>query len=204
MKKFICLLISFNLVLVAFAQSKMTSSNPQVTKGIEIHDKARSGNFNELQKALTLLEPYTKTDSVACAYYGSCLTLCAAECVEDNPIKALEYLDKGGKYLDEAVKLDSKNPAIRLMRLENGIEVSRTSPVKRYSVVADDVDFLMKTDMTGWDAALKAEVYLFCGYFQADAGDLDGALDLFDCAIEADPDSAPGKSAQKMIDKYSE
>lgn len=204
MKKIICLLVCFSFGLAVFAQSKMTSSNPDVAKGIEIHDKAHYGNFDELQKALSLLEPYIKTDSTACVYYGSCMTLCAASCVEDNPIKSLDYLEKGGKYLDDAVKLDPKNPAVRLMRLENGIEVSRTSPVKRYSIIADDVAFLMKTDMNGWDEALKAEVYLFCGYFQADAGDLDAALDLFDSAIEVAPDSEPGKSAQKMIDKYSE
>lgn len=204
MKKIILVLVFGILAMAAFGQGKVLSSNPDIQKGVELHDSARGGEFSNVQKAIDLLKPYIKSDAVACAYYGSALTLCAAECAEDNPIKSLDFLEQGGKFLDDAVKMEPANPAIKLIRLENGIEVSRSSPVKRYSVISEDVDFLMDSDLSDWGKAEKAEAYLYCGLYMLDAGSLDDAFDLFDSAVEAAPGSAAAKEAQKMIDKYSE
>ena len=56
----------------------------------------------------------------------------------------------------------------------------------------------------GLSADDKSEAYLYCGFYYLDSGDLDYALELFELAEEAAPDSKSGKRAQKMLDKYSD
>lgn len=202
MKKILGLLVGFSLCLSVFGQN--TTNNADIQKAIEIHDNTRNGDYSKIQTALDLLKPYIQSNALACAYYGSSLTLLASECSQKDPIKSLDYLQKGAKYLDSAVQMDSSNPVLHLFRLENGIEVSRASPVKRYSVISEDVDFLLDNDLSSFDKNTKAEAFLYCGYYKADAGELDDALDLFDQAIEVSAQSLAGKAAQKMIDKYSE
>lgn len=204
MKKILILTVGLVMSISVFAQNRILSSNEDIQKGIELHDNAHYGKQSDLQNAMDLLKPYVKEDATACAFYGSCLTLCASVYSEDNPIKALEYLEQGSTYLDEAVKMQPSNPLTHIIRLENGVEVSRTSPYKRYSVIKNDVDFLLEADTDGWSEESIAEAYLYCGHYMLDAGELEEALDLFDTAIEASPSSASGVAAQKMIDKYSE
>ena len=183
--------------------------NPQIQKGIECHDRARSGDPKTtealIEECLKTLEPFTQTDAIACAVYGSALTIKASIVVETNAIKSLEYLDKGNEFIDKAVSMNPDEIYCRILRLENGIEVSRTSPLKRYSDIQSDVDFLIDDEkveeLSGND---KAEAYLYCGFYYLDSGDLDYALELFELAQQAAPDSDSGKRAQKMLDKYSE
>lgn len=204
MKKILCLSVVFMMCISVFAQSRILSSNKDIQKGIELHDSAHYGKPSDLQSAMNLLKPYVAKDATACAYYGSCLTLCASVTSEDNPLKALEYLEQGSSYLDEAVKMEPLNPFTHIIRLENGIEVSRTSPYKRYSVIKEDVDFILEADTENWGKDNIAEAYLYCAHYLLDAGELEEALDLFDTAIEASPASSSAIAAQKMIDKYSE
>ena len=157
--------------------------NPQIQKGIECHDNARAPNQKN----------------------PDALTIKASIVVETNAIKSLEYLDKGNGFIDKAVLMNPDEIYCRILRLENGIEVSRTSPLKRYSDIKSDVEFLIDDEkveeLSGND---KAEAYLYCGFYYLDSGDLDYALELFELAQEAAPDSDSGKRAQKMLDKYSE
>lgn len=183
--------------------------NPQIQKGIDCHDRARSGDpkntISLIEECLKTLEPFTQTNAIACAVYGSALTIKASIVVETNAIKSLEYLDKGNGFIDKAVLMNPNEIYCRMLRLENGIEVSRTSPLKRYSEIKSDVEFLIDDEkveeLSGKD---KAEAYLYCGFYYLDSGDLDYALELFELAQEAAPDSDSGKRAQKMLDKYSE
>ena len=183
--------------------------NPQIQKGIECHDRARAGDPKNtdalIEECLKTLEPFIQTDAIACAVYGSALTIKAGIVVETNPMKSLEYLDKGNGFIDKAVSMNPDEIYCRILRLENGIEVSRTSPLKRYSDIKSDVEFLIddeKVELLSDND--KAEAYLYCGFYYLDSGDLDYALELFELAKEAAPDSDSGKRAQKMLDKYSE
>lgn len=200
MKKIIVNLLVLLLASCLFAQ------NADIQKGIDYHFMARDGKFEYAHKAIETLNPFIETDAVACAYYGSSLTLLAAEAIaNENPIKSLEYLEEGSKFLDKAVKLDSKNIAVRLTRLENGIEVSRTSPLSRYAEIKEDFNFLQRNDViSSVSEDIQAEIYAYCGLYILDSGDLNAALDFFDLAVETDENSDGGKLAQKMLDKYSE
>ena len=208
MKKIILVGVCF-LMGLAGASLFAQELNPQIQKGIECHDRARSGDPKNtdalIEECLKTLEPFVKTDAIACAVYGSALTIKASIVVETNAIKSLEYLDKGNEFIDKAVSMNPDEIYCRMLRLENGIEVSRTSPLKRYSDIKSDVEFLIDDEkveeLSGND---KAEAYLYCGFYYLDSGDLDYALELFELAQEAAPDSDSGKRAQKMLDKYSE
>ena len=183
--------------------------NAQVSKGIEYHNLSRADGGKDasanIEKALSTLEPFVSSDAIACAYYGSALTIKAGIISEKNPIKSLSYLEEGSSYLDKAVSMKTDDIELRMIRLENGIEVSRSSPVKRYSVIKEDVDFLLlEKNMCQLSPQDKTEAYLYCGYYFQDAGDLETALDLFEMAVEADSNCGAGKTAQKMLDKYSE
>ena len=208
MKKIILVGVCFLMGLAGtslFAQEL----NPQIQKGIECHDRARAGDQKTsedlIEECLKTLEPFIQTDAIACAVYGSALTIKASIVVETNPMKSLEYLDKGNGFIDKAVTMKPDEIYCRMLRLENGIEVSRTSPLKRYSDIKSDVEFLIDDEkvelLSGND---KAEAYLYCGFYYLDSGDLDYALELFELAQEAAPDSDSGKRAQKILDKYSE
>ncbi len=182
---------------------------PGVIKGIEYHNASRlekgKKSIELIQKSLESLKPFTEKDAIACAYYGSALTVNAGFISESNPIKSLSLLEEGGKYLDKAITMDSKNPDVHLIRLENGIEVSRSSPVKRYSVIAADVKyFIDENNIEKLEGENKAECLLYCAYYYCDSGDLDTALDFCDQIIEAAPKTEAAKQAAKMLDKYLE
>lgn len=208
-KRFFVVACVFTLFL-GFVYSEEGQRNVLISKGIEYHNLLRKENSKEqemttnIEKCLSILEPFVSSDAVACAYYGSALTIKAGMISEKNPIKSLSYLEDGSKYLDKAVLMKSDDIELRIIRLENGIEVSRTSPVKRYGVILDDVNFLLEKNMNLLSADIQAEAYLYCGFYYQDSGDLETALELFERASEADSDCSAGKKALKMLEKYSE
>jgi len=184
-----------------FAQN----AKADIEKGIEYHNKARTQGLEYAEKACETLKPYINTDATACAYYGSSLTVMASFVSEKNPIKALEYLQDGGDYLDKAVALAPDQWFTHLIHLENGIEVSHSSPLRRYSAIRSDVNwFLDEENILKMSGSSKAEAYLYCGYFKLDEGDLDYALELFENCVEADPDSSAAVKANKLLDRYTE
>lgn len=198
----IACMILISMGTSVFANPKM---NADIEKGIEYHNKARTEGFEYAEKCCEVLKPYIKTNAYACAYYGSAQTIIAGFVADKNPIKSLEYLQLGGEFLDEALAMDSEDPHLHLIHLENGIEVSRNSPIRRYSAIRTDIKWLLDNEnINNLDADTKAEAYLYCGYFKIDEGDLDYALELFENAVAASPKSDAGKSANKMLDKYTE
>ena len=205
-------LLMAGLLSVMFAAAVFAEEgrlNAQIAQGIDYHNLSRADGGKDqaanIEKCLTSLQPFVDSDSLACAYYGSALNIKARTLSEKNPIKSLSFLEEGSRYLDKAVSMKSDDIELRMIRLENGIEVSRSSPVKRYSVICQDVAFLLlEKNMSRLTAQEKAEACLYCAFYYQDAGDLEAALDLFEMAIQADSDCECGKAAQKMLDKYSE
>lgn len=202
--------VFFGLLIMAAAygegvNNKLMEMNSDIQKGIELHNKARTEGIKSAEKACELLKPYIKENAIARAYYGSVQTVIAGIISEKNPIKSLEYLQTGGDFLDEAVEMAPEEAAIHMIRLENGIEVSRSSPIKRYSVIKKDVKwFLDDENILKAEEDLKSEAYLYCGYYMIDAGDLDAALELFELCVELNPKSDFAKLANKMLDRYTE
>ncbi len=210
MKKIVKVLL---IILSLSAAGKMNALaeeiNPQIQKGIEYHNRSRNPEEKDADKliedCLECLEPFTQSNALACAMYGSATNIKAGRISKASPLKSLGLLKKGSKYLDQAVSINPKDESIRLIRLENGIEVSRTSPVKRYKEISKDVDFFIKDGkIKSLSGESKAEAYLYCGFYYLDSGKLDYALKLFEEAERAAPNSECGKKAHKMLEKYSE
>ncbi len=200
-KKIIVLFTAVLMGSALFAQNAKTD----IEKGIEYHNKARTEGLEYAQKACELLKPYVETDATACAFYGSALTVMASYAAEKNPLKALEYLQDGGDYLDKAVELAPDEWFTHMIHLENGIEVSHSSPLRRYSAIRSDVKwFLDDENILKTEGENQAEAYLYCGYFKLDEGDLDYALELFENCVAAAPESRQAAQANKLLDRYTE
>lgn len=108
MKKISLKAISFAAVLLLGSLAFAGSENTQIQKGIELHNLSRSAEGEEsdamIDESLAVLEPFIKKDLLACAYYGSALTIKAGNYAKKSPVKALMNLKKGSKLIDEAVK----------------------------------------------------------------------------------------------------
>ena len=200
--KAVLIAASFLLCSPAFAQDKES----QIAKGIEFHNRSRSVEGSEsdslVDDCINTLEPFIKENALACAYYGSALTIKAGQYASKSPMKAYSNLKKGSKLIDKAVKMDSNNVHLRILRLENGIDVSRGSPVKRYKIIRDDVDYLLKI-VDHFEPEVKAEVYLACGNFYLDSKKADLAKKYFELAYTSSPDSDFGKKAKEILSQES-
>lgn len=179
---------------------------PEVLKeAIECHDKAKTESDGYAQKCMELLKPYINDSPEACAYYGSAITVTANFCAKSNPLKALALLKEGSSLIDKAVKMDSSNFDVHILRLVNGIQVSSSSPVHRYRVIKEDVRWLMDNNrIESLSGETKAQVYYNCGLYEVKAENIDTALVYFEKAVEANPSGQSAVEAQKMIRRYEE
>lgn len=200
MKKIAVVILAGILSVSVFAGEK-----EDLARGIELHGKAGTGNEKALMECKKILEPYLEKNMTAKAYYGSAVTIEAGFVSEKNPVKALEFLEEGSKLIDEAVKKEPENLELRILRLGNGIEVSASSPYKRYFVIQNDVKFFEnEKKLNQLDDETKAYVYLNMGLFKIEEGDLDAALDYLDLAVECAPGSDYAKKAEKVLNRYEE
>jgi hypothetical protein len=201
MKKTACLFLAGILSAAVFAQSQ----EQIIQDGINYHNLAKAESDGYAEKCKDTLLPYIETDMTARAYYGSAITLQADYCSSSNPIHALDLLREGSAYIDDAVKRDNSNPDLHILRLVNGIQVSESSPFKRYAVLKDDIAWLAKKEnQKGLDNDTLALVYLYSGLYKIEEGDIDSALDLLDQASALSPGSDAAKEAEKMTERYKE
>ena len=200
MKKTIMVFCTAFIVLSLFAQNLAAD----LQKAIVLHDSAALENNAE--KALAcqdLLKPYIEKDAVCRAYYGSAITIEASFYEKSNPIKALSLLDKGSGFIDSAVLMDSENPVLRIIRLSNGIGVSSSSPLKRYSIIKNDVAWFEKNGIDfGKDENAKL-FYNIALYYLA-ANNLDKALSALDDCIATKSSDPVVKQAQALLRRYEE
>lgn len=200
MKKIAGLLICTLLVLSVCAQTM----KEDLQKAIVLHDSAAEQNSPE--KALAcqdLLKPYIEKDAVCRAYYGSAVTVEASFYEKSNPIKALSLLDKGSEFIDSAVEMDSDNFIVRILRLTNGVQVSSSSPLKRYKVIKNDVAWFEKNGIDyGKDE--NARLYYNIALFYLAVNNLDAALYALDDCIATKSSDPVVKKAQELLRRYEE
>ncbi|MCK9169394.1 MAG: hypothetical protein M0P01_03190 [Treponema sp.] len=201
MRKTACLFLMGILSAAVFAQSQ----EQIIQNGIHYHNLAKTESDGYAEKCKDTLLPYIETNMTARAYYGSAVTMQAEYCSASNPIHALDLLREGSSYIDDAVKRDNSNPGLHILRLVNGIQVSESSPFKRYAVLKDDAAWLSKKEnLAGLDNDTLALVYLYRGLYKIEESDIDSALDLFDQAAAVSPGSDSAEEAQKQTARYEE
>ena len=180
------------------------SMGEDLKKAILLHDSAAlESNADKALACQELLQPYIEKDAVCRAYYGSAVTVEASFYEKSNPIKALSLLDKGSEFIDSAVEMDSDNFIVRILRLTNGVQVSSSSPLKRYKVIKNDVAWFEKNGIDyGKDE--NARLYYNIALFYLAVNNLDAALYALDDCIATKSSDPVVKKAQELLRRYEE
>ncbi len=199
MKKLVVLCLTFLTSFGAFTQSM----SDEIERGIALHNSALTQGEATTAECLNALRPFIEKSMVARAYYGSAITIQASFFAADNPIKSLSLLEEGARYMDSAVAKESENGELRLIRLSNGVEVSRSSPLKRYDVIADDVRWFEEHEPKP-SPEERAAIHYTIGLFYQDAGSIEDALDAFEASVATGVDSEATRDARKILRRYEE
>ncbi len=194
------------LLLVVVGSSWPQSAggeDSRLLQGIRAHNQAFGGDPNALSLALKLLGPEGWNRSpLALAYHGSALTLQAQSAKAAGKLmEALSLIDAGTKEMDEAVRVDSANLSIRVLRLENSLALIEGSPVDRSQQAKEDIEVLAARVLELSPEA-GAIVDLDRGRLALSERRLEAALGLWRAAIRAAPDSEAAARARKLLARY--
>ncbi len=189
--------------------------------GIIYHNLARQNPDKYLKKALTVLNEYYRksTNALSYGYYGSAVTIEASaiykkasivtnkegEIVTNRDIVgASSKVDEGCRIIDQAVTNDPGNISLRFLRLINSLNVSQSSPFKRYAIAREDCRYLFENYYKGADNYWKAQLQLLAGKTAACEGKLEEALSHFEKVLQILPGSPAALEAKKYISRYEE
>lgn len=197
-KRTMCAVLLFT-VSACFAQTM----EEQIAQGIALHNSALETGPTQAVAAQELLYPHIEKNMIARSYYGSALTIEASFYEKENPVKSLGLLEKGAFFMDSAVGKDPENYELRITRLVNGIEVSRSSPFKRYSVIKYDVAWFEKNGIS-YSKDENAQIFYSIALYYLDFGDIDSALDALGSCIETKATIEAVKKAQLLLRRYEE
>ena len=194
----------FALVGISSGFSESADLAKQLAEGIKCHDAARIDPEKNIKKGEEILSAIQDESPVAKAYYGSLITLEAEQyAAQKDVLKALDLLSDGTKLMDTAVKMAPDVSDIRFLRMENSYEISQSSPLNRYKIMKQDIDWL-DARKAGFSAAEQGVIELYKGLYYARAKKLDDALSAFDECINLSPGSPEAIEAQKQIAHYAE
>jgi hypothetical protein len=175
-----------------------------VARGIALHNLCRIKTDPYLRQAVAVLEAESRTSAIARAYLGSVRTISGGDALAKGDVAtATAATEQGLKTIDEGLAMDPRNVLIRILRLSNGLEVARTSPFKRYEVLGEDVEFLLK-QLDGMDPSTRAEVWCLKADLDLATRHLDAALAAYERAVRAAAGSKFGKLARKALEQLEE
>jgi hypothetical protein len=170
------------------------------------YQKAWDGDKKEATALTSDLERWTKDEPsnyLLLAYLGSAYAL---DSRNDwwGPSK-LDFLKKGDKALDDAVKGDPSNPAIRLLRAMNYYELP--AMFGKHRAAHDDFQVLLQqlNGVLPMSYALtpdtKQAIYYYAGLSDAQFDDPTGAKDAWQKGLALAPQSALGQKIQAELAK---
>ena len=180
-----------------------TTKEEQIKKGIAYHNSAQVNGIDDVLVCQELLLPYIEKDMIARAYYGSAVTIEASFYENTDPIKALSLLEKGSTFIDSAVKADTENAVLRFLRIVNGISVSQDSPLKRYGVIKDDINWFENHEID-FSAEQNAQLYYSIALYYLAANDVDSALYALDDCLATDSSCEWVEKAKDLLWRYEE
>lgn len=188
---------------------KSNSADKDMYCGIVYHNLANGAAQTEKRegyatKAISLLSKYRDGDAVGRAYLGSAITIMGGVSASKKKLMdAVKGLDEGAKLIDSAVEKSPESISVRMVRIQNAVGVSKTSPMKRWTVARTDVDFLKKKE-DKLNNANKADLYYYSGEVYIGEKKTNEALKDYSAAVKFAPESASGVLARKALAKYSE
>ncbi len=167
---------------------------------------AQVGDNTYLEKALKYNQAsYEKTHNpLSLGYWGSAITLEAGAAVNKNDVLTASIkLEKGSKLIDQAVQEDSSSVGLRLLRMNNGVEVSESSPFDRYDVVKEDLEYIRPL-YTTLANNVKSMVKLIEGRLALHEDRIDHALSCFEQSIREMPGSSYARLAESYLEELEE
>ncbi len=175
----------------------------RLLRGIQAHDQVLAGDTAALARALDLLGPEGWTrPPLALAYHGSALTLQAQEAkAAGKPMRALSLIKDGTKEMDEAVRLEPGDLALRVLRLENSLALLEGSPVDRSREAEEDIAVLAARSGELAPETL-AVLELDRGRLALYRRRLDSALGFWRAAARTAPGSAAAVRARTLLSRY--
>ena len=177
--------------------------------GILYHNLATNptNTVKYYKKAINLLENYynkNNNNNLAKGYYGSSITLEASIASDKGDfMKALADLSKGNKIIDEAVKSESDNIPLRIMRANNAISTSDGSPINRYNIAKKDLEYIF-TKSDKLDNETISMCYYLYGIIYYKEKKLVKAIECFNNSVKAAPDSEYAAKSKKYLMELSE
>jgi hypothetical protein len=170
------------------------------------YQKAWDGDKKETTSLTSDLERWTKDEPanyLLLAYLGSVYALDSRNGWW-GPSK-LDFLKKGDKALDDAVKGDPSNPAIRLLRAMNYYELP--AMFGKHRAAHDDFQVLLQqlNGVLPMPYALtpdtKQAIYYYAGLSDAQFDDSAGARDAWTRGLALAPTSKLGQKTQAALNK---
>lgn len=188
---------------------KSNSADKDIYRGIVYHNLANGASQVDKReeyviKAIELLSKYRDGDAVGRAYLGSAITIKGGVSASRKKLMdAVKGLDEGAKIIDSAVEKSPENISVRMVRIQNAVGVSKTSPMKRWAVARGDIEFLKKKE-SRFNNTIKADLYYYSGEVYIGEKKTSEALKEYSAAVRFAPESASGVLARKALAKYSE
>jgi len=188
---------------------KNGSADKDMYRGIVYHNLANGEDQTDkreeyVNKAIECLSKYRDGDAIGRAYLGSAITIMGGVSASKKKLMdAVKKLDEGAKLIDSAVEKSPENISVRMVRMQNAVGVSKTSPMKRWTVARGDVDFLKKKE-DKLNNVNKADLYFYSGEVFIGEKKTNEALKEYSAAVKFAPESASGVLARKALAKYSE
>lgn len=172
-------------------------------EGIRLHNAAvKAPAMDVINRSKDLLKPFLADYPLAKAYYGSVLSLeASAEAAKKNGIKALALLEESARLIDEAVASDSGNVHLRILRMENSFGVSTGSPLDRWTVMKEDLDWLVLR-YGSCPPSVRGGIDLYRGHYLVRTRDIEGALAAWESCLRDSPDSPEAAEAETLLALY--
>ena len=167
-------------------------------RGILYHNMSHLGDSYFIEEAEAELEGLGSP--LALGYLGSLKTVAALSLMNSGKLfKASRMARDGLDLIDQTVNRFPNDTDLRLLRVENGLAVSRKSPIKRYKVIKKDLEYL-----TAHPALQKpderSKVLYFAGMMHRDTRKHAQAEKYFSRAFQAAPQGRWGRKAQALLE----
>ena len=192
----------FAVFFAAMAIGAWADAKSDLAEGIKYHNLAEVDPAGNVEKGKKILGRIKDADPLARGYYGSILTLEANLCNQKkNVMKAMELLDEGTGYMDEAVSSAPNVVDLRVLRMINSYELSGSSPVNRYAVMKTDIDWLEanRKELSNSDAGI---LDLYKGLYYMKARKPTEGIAAFESCVAVSPGSSEAKEAEKQLARY--
>jgi hypothetical protein len=181
-------------------------SDPLIVQVVARYQKAWGGDKKEARSLTDDLERWMKDEPnnyLLMAYLGSVYALDSRD-AWIGPGK-LSYLRKGAAELDEAVKADPSNPAIRLLRAMNYYELP--AMLGKHRAAHDDFAYLLEQLQGALPMPYKLNpdtlqaIYYYAGLSDAQFDQKDDARKLWQTGLAIAPASPLGVKIQAELNK---